>query len=107
MIRTIHPNAGFNFRPSTFFANAIPTKIPTTERAEKVNKKVQSCATIFMVLKNPKMEFMAIMNKDVATALFIGKPISITKAGTIKNPPPAQIRPVIIPTKSPCEIKIV
>ena len=104
---TSHPKAGFNFLPSMFFAKAIPKKIPTTDSAVKMIRKVQSCATIFMVLKKPRIEFMAMIKREVATALFIGKPISITSAGTIKKPPPAPIKPVMIPTKSPCETKIV
>ena len=38
---------------------------------------------------------------DVATAIFISTLASITKAGIIKNPPPAPIIPVIAPTINP------
>ena len=107
MIRTVQPNKGFNFFPSIFFEIPSPTKIPTTDRAVKVRRKVQSCFTIDIVLKNPKIEFMEMIKSEVATAFFILTPRSITKAGTIKKPPPAPIKPVIIPTKSPCEIRIV
>ena len=101
MTSTIQPKMGFNFRPSILVATPIPTKIPTTDNEVKMVRKVQSCATIFMVLKKPSIEFIAMMINEVATALFIGNPISITNAGTIKNPPPAPINPVIMPTKSP------
>ena len=95
---TIQPKSGFSFFPSIFFEIPVPIKIPTTDNALNVNRKVQSCFTIFMVLRNPKVEFIAIIKSEVATARFIFKPSNMTKAGTIKNPPPAPINPVIIPT---------
>ena len=42
IISTNQPNAGFNFLPSTFLANEIPIKIPTTDSAVKDRRKVQS-----------------------------------------------------------------
>ena len=104
---TIQPNMGFSFLPSIFFDIAIPMKIPITESAANIPRNFQSVSIIFIELAKPSKEFMAMINNDVATALFMGKPSNMTKAGTIKNPPPAPINPVIIPTKSPCEIKIV
>ena len=77
------------------------------ERLVKMVRKVQSAATAFIELKNPSKEFIEIIKREVATALFIGNPINITSAGTIKNPPPAPIKPVIIPTSNPCETKMV
>ena len=101
IVKTSQPKRGFSFLPSIFFEMEIPIKIPTTDNALKIKRKFQSCLTIFKVVKNPKIEFMEIMKSEVATALFILIPNNITKAGTIKNPPPAPINPVIIPTNSP------
>lgn len=101
MTKTIQPNMGFSFLPSIFFAAAIPIKIPTMERLVKTVRKVQSALTAFMELKKPSREFIDMMKSEVATALFMGNPINMTNAGTIKNPPPAPIKPVIIPTSKP------
>ena len=105
--KMIHPNSGFSFRPSIFLETAIPTKMPTTDKPVKPSRNPQSWLTISMVLMNPRIEFIEMIKSEVATAFFMCRPSSITSAGTIKNPPPAPINPVIIPTKSPCEIKMV
>ena len=100
---TTQPKIGFSFFPSIFFESKTPTKIPEIDSDAKVNKNCQSTNTESSDDVKPIKEFKAIMNNDVATASFMLIFKSITNAGTIKNPPPAPINPVIIPTKSPWE----
>ena len=60
-------------------------------------------------IKNPQYDncyvfdndFAAIITNDVPTASFIGNLDKRTKAGIIKNPPPAPTNPVTIPTIAP------
>ena len=51
--------------------------------------------------KKPIKDLMAIIIKDVPTATFISTFAKMTNAGIIKNPPPAPIKPVMLPTKRP------
>ena len=44
------------------------------------------------------------INRDVPIAIFISSPANKTKAGIIKNPPPAPTKPVIAPTTTPSNI---
>ena len=41
------------------------------------------------------------MSRELPTAFFMDNPAKITKAGIIKNPPPAPRKPVTIPTIRP------
>ena len=77
------------------------------ESPVKLKRKGQSIWTLSNEEANPISEFTEIINKEVPTACFIETPTSITKAGTIRNPPPAPIKPVMIPTRSPCEARSV
>tara|TARA_B110000971_G_scaffold100951_1_gene103849 strand:- start:245 stop:418 length:174 start_codon:yes stop_codon:yes gene_type:complete len=47
------------------------------------------------------MDFIVIITRDVPIAIFISSPANKTKAGIIKNPPPAPTNPVIAPTTIP------
>ena len=68
----------------------------------KTVKKLQSISIVkASPKKNPMSDLNAIIISDVATAIFISTFASITKAGMIKNPPPAPIIPVIAPTSNP------
>ena len=49
-------------------------------------------------LLNPTKEFIAIMVREVPIECFMLKPKSITKVGTIRNPPPAGT------SQTPCQI---
>ena len=49
----------------------------------------------------PNNDLAAIINKEVPTANFIGIFAKSTKAGIIRNPPPAPTKPVNVPTKAP------
>ena len=51
--------------------------------------------------KNPKIDFKAIIISEVPIAFFIPKLVNTTKAGIIRNPPPAPTKPVTAPTKRP------
>lgn len=55
---------------------------------------------------NPNVDFAAMMDKDVPTATFISNLATKTKAGIIKNPPPAPTNPVRTPTIRPSNITI-
>ena len=55
--------------------------------------------------KNPVSDLKAMMIKEVPTATFMSILANRTKAGMIKNPPPAPMSPVTPPTKNP-SIKI-
>lgn len=98
---TNQPNNGFSFFPSIFLDNATPIKIPTTDNTEKESKNNQLTVILSKENIKPKMELIAMMNKEVATASFIEIPSRSIKAGTMRKPPPAPINPVIIPTNSP------
>ena len=54
--------------------------------------------------KNPNIDFNAIITRDVPIAFFISKFVNNIIAGTIKNPPPAQTKPVSNPTSKPSKI---
>ncbi len=69
--------------------------------AEKLSKKIQSISKMVTSPRKPKSEFIAMMNKEVAAAFFIGKFANKTKIGTIIKPPPAPTKPVINPVKAP------
>ena len=49
----------------------------------------------------PIRDLIAIINNEVATAFFMGSFAKSTKAGIIKNPPPAPKIPVTTPTTAP------
>ena len=66
-------------------------------KKENDNKKNQSISNICASPEKPINEFIAIIIKDVPTAFFISKPAQSTNAGTYRNPPPAPIKPVIVP----------
>ena len=51
--------------------------------------------------KNPKIDFKAIITSEVPIAFFISKLVNTTRAGIIRNPPPAPTSPVTAPTISP------
>ena len=74
---------------------------PIIEIKVKIDKNSQLIDEMFSELTKPNKELIEIMSKDVPIAFFISKLRSITKAGTIKKPPPAPIIPVIIPTARP------
>ena len=101
MTSTNQPKVFLSLSPEKNLERYVPKKIPTTENAVKGNKKVQSTAKFDKSPKNPMSDLAAIINNEVPTAIFIGKRAKSTKAGIIKNPPPAPTMPVSIPTKPP------
>lgn len=100
MNNTKIPNDFFKTRPFSNFEKQEPIKIPTIENAVKVNNKFQSI-TLFNSAVNPKIDLIAMTNKDVPTASFILIFVSSNKAGIIRNPPPAPTKPVTSPTTIP------
>lgn len=80
--------------------------IPTTAIAEKRSKKFQSISRVATSPMNPISEFIEIISSDVATAFFIGNLANNTKAGIMRNPPPAPTSPAITPTKIPSRNRI-
>ena len=72
---------------------------------DKALNELRNIQSIFNVVDKspvkPMSDFMAIIIKEVPTAFFIGNPASKTKAGMIKNPPPAPTNPVKAPTNKP------
>ena len=87
-MRTNHPKAFFNFFPSMNLFSQIPINIPIIESPVKMSKNGQSISKFCTSPKNPISDLIAIMNKEVATAFFIGNFANNTKAGIIKKPPP-------------------
>jgi len=100
-MRTNQPNPFFNFLPSIKFDKYIPINIPITDMPVKLSKNSQSIIKFSTSPINPINDLIAIINNDVATAFFIGSLANKTKAGIIKNPPPAPTIPVSIPTTNP------
>ena len=81
--------------------------MPTKDMEVKTAKNCQSISIVnTSPRKNPINDLNAIIISDVATATFISTLASITKAGMIKNPPPAPIIPVIAPTINPSIITV-
>ena len=75
----------------------IPINIPTIEIVENVNKKIQSIIKFCTSPIKPTNEFIAIINKEVPTAFFMGNLTNKISEGIIKKPPPAPTNPMIIP----------
>lgn len=101
-MRMKYPKIGLSFLPLIIFDNSVPITIPIMEIAEIVPKKFQSISTLFIEEKNPIRELNETMTNEVPMATFIGVFNKLTKAGIIKNPPPAPSKPVMIPTAEPC-----
>ena len=75
--------------------------MPVTDIAVKKMRIRQSKENCFKLNKKPNNELMAIIIKDVPTAVFMGSFKNSTRIGIIRNPPPAPNKPVTIPTISP------
>ena len=97
-----YPNPFFNRLALIFLDNASPIKIPKIEIIVNVRRNCQSIINVFMSPKNPTKDWIAIINKDVLIAFFIGSFTSKTNAGTIKNPPPAPTKPAKTPIPIAC-----
>ena len=79
--------------------------IPIKERPVIMSKNPQSiCINMASPKKNPNNDLKAIITNEVPTATFISTLAKITRAGIIKNPPPAPTKPVIAPTTTPSNI---
>ena len=78
--------------------------MPKIDKLQKASKNFQSIVKCCKSPVNPIKELIEITINEVATASFIGNLAKNTKAGTIKNPPPAPTKPVTIPTTNPCKI---
>ena len=74
-------------------------KIPITDTVVNDNRKVQSIAMFCTSPAKPVRELMVMISKEVPMAFFIGSLANFSSAGIIRNPPPAPIRPISIPTK--------
>ena len=79
----------------------MPATIPTAALMHTVESNRQSILKWARSMPKPIKEFIAIINKEVPTASFIGKPSNKTSAGINKNPPPAPSKPVTKPTEMP------
>ena len=56
---------------------------------------------LFNSAVKPKLDLIAIINRDVPTASFMLIFVSNNRAGIIRKPPPAPTKPVISPTTIP------
>lgn len=66
------------------------------------NKKYQSISNVKKSpKKNPIKQFKQTITNEVPMASLIGNLAMSIKAGTIKNPPPAPIKPIKTPKKNP------
>tara|TARA_B100001989_G_C24116342_1_gene258775 strand:+ start:97 stop:465 length:369 start_codon:yes stop_codon:yes gene_type:complete len=79
--------------------------MPKTENMVNNNNKGQ-LIELFSSAVNPKIDLIDIINNEARTASFILKFVKYNNTGTIKNPPPAPTKPVIIPKINP-SIKII
>src|SRR5436190_6143573 len=57
-----------------------------------------------MLPSKPTRQLRVIITRLVPIAFFIGKPANKTNEGTMINPPPIPINPVIAPVIHPCKI---
>ena len=71
---------------------------------EKMDRNTQSISIFETSPINPVRDFTAIISNEVPTAIFMGSLESTTKAGIIKNPPPAPTKPVSVPTINPSKM---
>lgn len=101
MTSTNQPNDFLSFSPGTNFDKYEPKKMPTTERAVNEIRNFQSTSIFDKSPTKPMRDLAAMINNEVPTAIFMGKRANKTKAGIIKNPPPAPTIPVRIPTTPP------
>gem|GEM_PF-3692276 len=76
--------------------------MPPMAIAEKTRRNFQSITSPpFRSPVKPMSDLAAMMMSDVPTACFMGSFANRTRAGMIKNPPPAPTIPVIVPTTMP------
>ena len=97
-----YPNPFFNLSPLIRLPRNSPIKIPIIVMLLKDKIK---CQSISMVKASPKKkpdnDFSAIIIKEVPIAFLISRLANKTKAGMIRNPPPAPTKPVKAPTIKP------
>ena len=74
---------------------------PIIEIKVKIDKNSQLMEEMFSELTKPNKELIEMINNDVPTASFMGKPTNNTKVGINKKPPPAPNKPVIKPMPMP------
>ena len=109
IVKTKKPNPFLRLFPSIKFVRYTPIKIPTIDKRVNTDRSYQSKIR-FELPKSPRKpnkDLIAIINKEVATAFFIGSFANKTRAGIIKKPPPAPTIPVKIPTIKPSTIKAI
>lgn len=68
------------------------------------NKNRHSTVVVNRSPAKPISELMAMMNRDVPDAVFIGSRVNNTRAGIIRKPPPAPTSPVRKPMSDPSRI---
>ena len=73
--------------------------IPVIANTANLIKKYQSGFIFCTSPEKPINELHDIINREVPMAFFIGNFAKWTKAGIIKKPPPAPIKPINIPTQ--------
>ena len=97
-----YPNPFFNFSLLICLPSNTPIIIPIIVIPLNDKIKYQS---IFMVKASPKKkpnkDFSVIIIKEVPIAFLISRLANKTKAGMIRNPPPAPTKPVTAPTIKP------
>ena len=97
-----YPNPFFNLSPLIRLPRNAPIKIPIIVMPLKDKIKCQSISMVkASPKKNPDNDFSAIIIKEVPIAFLISRLANKTKAGMIRNPPPAPTKPVIAPTIKP------
>ena len=83
------------------FAIFFPRKIPVNEKILAIVKNSQSMAKFPISPINPNIDWIAMIKRELPTALFISRPLTKTKVGTIRKPPPAPTKPATAPTNKP------
>ena len=78
--------------------------MPRIDTTVNDKRKGQSIERFSISPINPIKDLSAMISKEVATAFFMGRPASKTKAGMIRKPPPAPTIPVASPTANPSKI---
>ena len=97
-----YPNPFFNLSPLIRLPRNSPIKIPIIVMLLKDRIKCQSISMVkASPKKNPDNDFSAIIIKEVPIDFLISRLANKTKAGMIRNPPPAPTKPVIAPTIKP------
>ena len=103
--KMIQPKTGLSCLSGINRIDQVPINIPTMANAARTDRKIKFNDSTTSRLPNiPTRQLMVMMTRLVPMALFMGSPANKTSEGTIINPPPIPINPVMAPVIHPCKM---